>query len=364
MSIDLTRGRVSAAVDSVMSTLNVGSPLLILLLGTLQVVDGGLSLGTMFAASALAAGFLSPLGTLVSSGLQLQLLASYMERINDVLDTPREQAGEPLREATKLAGSLQARGVSFRYGTLSPAVVRNVSLDIFPGQHVGVVGRSGSGKSTLAHLLLGLYRPTDGQILFDGQDLAELDARSIRRQLGIVTQHPYVFGSSIRHNIALTDPDLPMEAIAEAARLACIDTDIEAMPLRYETPLHDGGSSLSGGQRQRIALARALVSRPAILLLDEATSELDTVTEESVYRNLAAIRSTTIVIAHRLSTIRNADLIIVMDDGRVAESGNHDELLALGGVSSALAHAQSSMTGGVPIARSAVDDAVHAPLTG
>jgi ATP-binding cassette, subfamily B, bacterial len=364
VGIDLSRGRVSAAVDSVMSTLSVGSPLLILLLGTLQVVDGGLSLGTMFAASALAAGFLSPLGTLVSSGLQLQLLASYMERINDVLDTPRDQAGQPLRQVTKLAGSLEARDVSFRYGTLSPAVVRNVSLDILPGQHVGVVGRSGSGKSTLAHLLLGLYRPTEGQIRFDGQDLADLDARSIRQQLGIVTQHPYVFGSSIRHNIALTDPDLPMEAIAEAARLACIDTDIEAMPLRYETPLHDGGSSLSGGQRQRIALARALVSRPAILLLDEATSELDTVTEEMVYRNLAAIRSTTIVIAHRLSTIRNADLIIVMDDGRVAESGTHRELLALGGVYSALAHAQSSMTGGAPIERPAAADPVPAPLTG
>jgi ATP-binding cassette subfamily B protein len=358
VSVDLTRGRLTAAVDSVMSTLNIGSPLLILLVGTLQVIDGRLSLGTMFAASALAAGFLSPLGTLVSSGLQLQLLASYMERINDVLDTPREQPGQPLPQAMPLAGALQARGVSFCYGALSPPVVRNVSLDIRPGQHVGVVGRSGSGKSTLAHLLLGLYRPTEGQICFDGQDLAELDVRSIRRQLGIVTQHPYVFGSSIRQNIALTDPGLPMEAVAEAARLACVDTDIAAMPLGYETPLHDGGGSLSGGQRQRIALARALVSRPAILLLDEATSELDTVTEEMVYRNLAAIRATTIVIAHRLSTIRNADLIVVMDDGRIAESGSHQELLALGGVYSALARAQSSMTGGTLVARPRAPDPV------
>ena len=353
VSIDLTRGRLSAAVDSVMSTLNIGSPLLILLLGTLQVVGGRLSLGTMFAANALAAGFLTPLGALVSSGLQLQLLASYMERINDVLDTPREVPGQPLAQATTLRGALQARDVSFRYGALSPAVVRNVSLDIHPGQHVGIVGRSGSGKSTLAHLLLGLYRPTEGQICFDGQDLAELDVRSIRRQLGIVTQHPYVFGSSIRQNIALANPGLPVEAVMEAARLACIDTDIEAMPLGYETPLHDGGGSLSGGQRQRIALARALVSSPAILLLDEATSELDTVTEEMVYRNLAAIRATTVVIAHRLSTIRHADLIVVMDDGRIAESGTHHELVALGGVYSALADAQSSMAGDTPIAQPA-----------
>jgi ATP-binding cassette subfamily B protein len=346
ISIDLDRGRLTAAVDSVMSTLTVGSPLLVLLLGTVQVVDGRISLGTMFAASALAAGFLNPLGTLVSSGLQLQLLASYMERINDVLDTrPEQSADGELRQAAPLAGGVRADDVSFRYSPLSPVVVRNVSLEIYPGQHVGIVGRSGSGKSTLAHLLLGLYQPTEGRISFDGQDLAGLDVRSVRRQLGIVTQHPYVFGSSVRQNIALTDPGLPLDTVKAAARLACIDTDVEAMPLGYETPLHDGGASLSGGQRQRIALARALVSLPAVLLLDEATSELDTLTEEQVYRNLAAVRATTIVIAHRLSTVRNADLIIVMDNGSVAEFGIHQQLLAAGGVYASLVRAQASMTG-------------------
>ena len=352
VSIDLARGRLSAAVDSVMNTLTVGSSLLVLLLGALEVVNGNISLGTMFSAAALAAGFLSPLGTLVSSGLQLQLLASYMERINDVLDTPPEQPSHRLRRAAPLVGALRAEGVSFRYSALSPMVVRGVSLDIAPGQHVGIVGRSGSGKSTLAHLLLGLYRPTEGRICFDDHDLSGLDVRSVRTQLGIVTQHPYVFGSSIRQNITLTDPALPHEAVVEAARLACIDADIESMPLRYDTPLHDGGASLSGGQRQRIALARALVGSPAILLLDEATSELDTLTEEMVYRNLASIRATTIVIAHRLSTIRNADLIIVMDDGRIAETGRHDELIARDGVYAALARAQSSMTSArIPVPR-------------
>jgi ATP-binding cassette subfamily B protein len=360
VSIDLTRGRLSAAVDSVMSTLNVGSPLLVLLLGTLEVVDGNVSLGTMFSAAALAAGFLGPLATLVSSGLQLQLLASYMERINDVLDTPREQPGRRLRQAAPLAGALRAEGVSFSYSALSPLVVRNVSLDIKPGQHVGIVGRSGSGKSTFAHLLLGLYRPTEGRIRFDGQDLADLDVRSVRRQLGIVVQHPYVFGSSIRQNIALTDPDLPLDRVVEAARLACIDTEIEAMPLGYDTPLHDGGASLSGGQRQRIALARALAGRPAILLLDEATSELDTLTEQMVYHNLAAMSATTIVIAHRLSTIRNADLIVVMDDGAIAETGTHAELLALNGLYSALARAQPSITSATEIARLRVPMDAHA----
>jgi len=236
--------------------------------------------------------------------------------------------------------------VSFSYTPLAPDAVRNVSLDIRAGQHVGIVGRSGSGKSTLAHLMLGLYQPTSGRIEYDRQDLADLDARSVRRQLGIVTQHPYVFGSSVRQNIALTNPGLSLEAVMAAAKAACIHDDIAAMPMGYDTPLHDGGASLSGGQRQRIALARALVHRPSILLLDEATSELDTVTEQTVYGNLAEISATTIVIAHRLTTVRNADLIIVMAGGEIAETGTHAELLALRGEYWSLVRAQSPTVSG------------------
>ncbi len=339
---ELARGRLTSAVEAIMSTLRIAAPLTILMIGALQVLAGSLSLGTMLAAAALAAGFLDPLATLITNGLQLQQLRSYMDRLNDVLDTPREQHGEQVHPAPRLTGQIRADQVSFRYGPLAPTVVSDVSLEIAPGQHIGIAGRSGSGKSTLAHLLLGLYRPTSGRIEFDGQDIAGLDAGSVRRQLGIVTQRPYLFGSSIRENIALTNPELPLPAIAEAARLACIDDDIAAMPMGYDTALHDGGASVSGGQRQRIALARALVHRPSLLLLDEATSELDTVTEQRIYANLEAISSTTIVIAHRLSTIRNADLIVVMDEGRIAETGTHQQLVSRGGVYAALVRAQAT----------------------
>ncbi len=342
VNIDLTRGRLNAAVGSVMGTLQVAAPLVILLTGTFQVLDGHLSLGTMLSAAALGAGFLNPLASLVASGLQLQQLASYMHRINDVLDTPREQHGTRVRPAPRLSGAIRARDVSFRYGTLGPAVVSQVSLEIRPGQHVGIVGRSGSGKSTLAHLLLGLYQPTSGRIEFDGRDLAGLEAGSVRRQVGIVTQHPYLFGASIRDNIALSDPELPLDAITAAARIACVHEDIAAMPMGYDTRLHDGGASVSGGQRQRIALARALVHQPSIVLLDEATSELDTLTEQQIYRNLDALSATTIVIAHRLSTIRNADLILVMDQGQLIEAGTHEQLLRHGATYAALVHAQSA----------------------
>jgi ATP-binding cassette, subfamily B, bacterial len=344
VNIDLTRGRLTAAVNSVMSTLQGAAPLVILMVGAFQVLAGRISLGTMLSASALGAGFLGPLATMVTSGLQLQQLVSYMQRINDVLDTPREQEGEHVRPAPKLSGQIRAADVSFSYSPLAPCVVSHVDLEIQPGQHIGIVGRSGSGKSTLAHLLLGLYRPTSGRIEFDGQDLAGLDAGSLRRQLGIVTQRPYLFGSSVRDNIALTDPELPLEAVVRAARIACVHDDVIAMPMGYDTQLHDGGASVSGGQRQRIALARALVHQPSILLLDEATSELDTVTEQRIYSNLDEISSTTIVIAHRLSTIRNANLILVMDEGRIVETGTHEQLLARQGMYSALVHAQSAGT--------------------
>ncbi len=342
INTSLARGRLSAIVESLMGGLRLASPLAILTVGGLQVVAGAISLGTMLALSALAAGFLEPLAVLVTTGLQMQLLGSYMARINDVLDTSREQAEVAVRAAGELRGHIQAQAISFRYSPVAPLVVCDVSLEIEPGQKVAIVGRSGSGKSTVAHLLLGLYAPEAGRVLFDGHDLAELEAHSVRRQIGIVTQDAYLFGSSIRENIALADPNLPLEAVERAARLACVHDDVAGMPLAYGTPLADGGASLSGGQRQRIALARALAPQPRILLLDEATSALDAITEAQVYRNLGNLRCTTIVIAHRLSTIVDADVILVMEDGRLIEQGTHRELMTRGGAYRELVQTQAS----------------------
>ncbi|MEA2694448.1 MAG: ATP-binding cassette, subfamily bacterial [Acidobacteriota bacterium] len=331
LNVSLDRGRLDAMVNSVLDTLSVGSPIIILLYGAQIVIDGGMSLGTMLALSALAAGFLGPLTTLIQTAFQLQLLGSYLERANDVLDTPREREGDAGRKPGALAGRITLDEVTFRYAISSPPAVREATVDVPPGRMIAVVGSSGSGKSTLAGLLAGLYKPDSGRILYDGADMAEIDLHWLRSQLGFVAQDSFLFGASIRANIALTDPAMPLARVIEAAEMACIHADIMALPMRYDTLLADGGASLSGGQRQRLALARALVRRPRVLVLDEATSALDAITEQKVHANLATLRSTRIIIAHRLSTVRDADLILVMDQGRVVERGTHDELLVRGG---------------------------------
>jgi ATP-binding cassette, subfamily B, bacterial len=340
LNVSLARGRLSAVFDSLLAALATASPFVILVFGALRVLGGELTLGTMLAMSALASGFLGPLSALVATAVRLQLLGSYLDRVEDVLETPVEQPRGEGSRAAKLRGRIALDAVSFRYGTAAPFVVREVSIDVEPGAFVALVGPSGAGKTTLANLFLGLYRPTSGRVFYDGIDLDRLDLRSLRRQLGVVRQQPYLFGTSIRNNIALADPTLPLTRIVEAARLAHVHDDVMAMPMGYETRLADGGASLSGGQRQRLALARALVSRPAALLLDEATSNLDAVTERRIQDELAGLSCTRIVIAHRLSTVLRADLILVMDRGRLVEQGVHDELMARRGKYSELVAAQ------------------------
>ena len=341
LNVSLARGRLSAMVDALMSGLKMGAPLLVMWFGGWLALNGDLSLGSMLALNALAAGFLSPTSALVSTALQLQLLRSYVERLDDVLAAPPEQEKSKVRPAPVLRGEIELREISFSYSAnASSAGIRGVSVRIEPGQKVAIVGQSGAGKSTLAKLLLGLYRPSSGKILYDGTDLAGYDLRSVRRQCGIVTQRSHLFSGTIRENITLNDPGIPLDAVTEAAKQACLHEEVLAMPMGYETILADGGSSISGGQRQRVALARALVNRPAIILLDEATSELDSITEAEAHRNLSELNCTRIVIAHRLSTITDADLILVIDHGRLVEQGTHRQLLENGGTYARLVAAQ------------------------
>jgi ATP-binding cassette, subfamily B, bacterial len=340
LNVAVAQGRLRALYDTALDLLQVASPLVVLVFGSYQVLAGELTLGTMLALNALAIGFLTPLSSLISTAFDLETLKTYVARIDDVLRTDKEQEPGKTRSAPKLTGRVKLENVSFAYGPESPEVVREISLEVEPGSFVALVGASGAGKTTLANLLMGLYRPTKGRVLFDGHDLSTLDLRSVRRQLGVVTQNPYLFGPSIRQSIALAEPSMSLERVIEAARLARIHDEIEAMPMGYDTLLGDGGGAVSGGQRQRLALARALATQPALLLLDEATSNLDAAREKEVHHELDRYAGTRIVIAHRLSTVRAADRIIVVDQGRIIESGTYHELIEQRGAFALLVEAQ------------------------
>jgi len=325
------RSGFSAKVEAASGLVRTFSPLGLLWLGGIEVANGAMSLGTMFALNALASSFLQPVGSLVLSAQRIQLAKAYLERIADVMQAEREQKIDRVKPAPELTGSIELRDVDFKYDDPGKYVLRGVSLSIATGQKVAIVGRTGSGKSTLAKLLLGLYLPSAGEILYDGDQLDRLSYPAVRRQWGVVMQDAFVFSASVRENIAFNNPALPMGDIVKAAQLAGIHEDISAMAMGYETRIGEGGSSLSGGQRQRLAIARALATAPRLLLLDEATSQLDVVTEELVDSNLNQLGCTRIVVAHRLSTVRSADLIVVMRDGYVTEQGTNDQLMALGG---------------------------------
>jgi ATP-binding cassette subfamily B protein len=313
------------------------SLVLFLWVGASQVMAGGMTIGALVAFNSLVVFASAALRTLLSLWDRLQLVSILLNRLDDVFEQEPEQGADRsrLRPVRSLEGRVRLQKVGFRYGgPESPPILEGISFEVPPGKRVAIVGRSGCGKTTLVKCLAGLLEPTEGTILYDGVDMKALNYRDLRRQIGFVLQENHLFSDTIARNIAFGEDEPDMDLVLWAARAACAHEFIERLPLGYDTRIGETGIALSGGQRQRIAIARALYHRPPVLLFDEATSALDSESERGVQENMGRLLEgrTAFVIAHRLSTVRDADLILVLEKGRLVEQGSHDELMKLQGL--------------------------------
>lgn len=325
----------SSTASSISGFLNKLSGLLLLWVGAHLVLANQLTLGQLIAFRIIAGYVTSPLLRLVQLWQNFQETALSIERLSDVLDAPSE-ADETNRDnipMPEIKGDVKFEGISFRFNANGAPQLININVEFATGMFVGLVGQSGSGKSTMMKLLQRLYEPNSGRIQVDGFDISKVELYSLRRQIGMVLQDTLLFNGTVQENIALTNPEASVEQIIEAAKVAAAHDFIMSLPNGYNTTVGERGSSLSGGQRQRIAIARTVLQNPKILILDEATSALDYNSERQVCNNLAeAFQGRTVFfITHRLSTVRNADTILVMDQGSIVEQGTHDELMALKG---------------------------------
>ena len=327
---------------SVCGFLQKSMTIAILYIGVMLVIENKLTIGQLIAFQMFSGQFSAPMLRLVGLWNEFQQTLLAVDRIGDILNSPLEMQSGNAITLNNVRGDIKIENLSFRYNVEAPNVLKNINLDIKAGQKVGFVGRSGSGKSTIAKLIQRLYYTTEGTIYIDGIDIRNINPVWLRTNIGIVLQENYLFSGTIKDNISLPRPNMPMEGIVQAAQISGAHEFISKLPKGYDSEVGERGSSLSGGQKQRVAIARALISNPRILIFDEATSALDYESERIIRDNMAMISKgrTTIIIAHRLSTIKDCDMIVCFDDGQIVEQGTHEELLKHDGYYKKLYEAQ------------------------
>jgi ATP-binding cassette, subfamily B, bacterial HlyB/CyaB len=326
---------LGAAGSQLVGLVNKVASAAVLWFGAQAVIANSLTIGEFVAFNMLAGQISAPVLRLAQLWQDFQQFRLSIERLGDIINTPTERSGASAKQnPPPIQGNIRFENIVFRYRPGAPEILRDLTLEMRAGEVIGIVGRSGSGKSTLTKLLQRLYVPERGRVLVDGVDVALLDPSWLRRQIGVVLQENVLFNRTIRENVALADPSLPIELVVQAAQLAGAHEFILELPHGYDTVLEERGSNLSGGQRQRIAIARALITNPRILIFDEATSALDYESERVIQSNMRAICQgrTVLVVAHRLSTVRTADRIVVMERGQLAEAGSHDALMCHDGL--------------------------------
>ncbi|WP_275578267.1 ABC transporter ATP-binding protein [Yimella sp. NH-Cas1] len=326
---------VSGLVMPIMMFVGNLQYVIVCVLGGVQVANGGMSLGQVTAFIQYSRQFTQPITQLASMVNLLQSGVASAERVFEVLDAPEEPADAAGR-LSPARGKVTFEDVSFSYG--EEPLIEHLDLEVEPGQTVAIVGPTGAGKTTLVNLLMRFYDIDSGRITLDGRDIRDVPRTDLRSRIGMVLQDTWLFHGTIGENIAYGNPNATEADVLEAAQATFVDRFVHSLPDGYDTVVDEDGTNVSTGERQLITIARAFVADPALLILDEATSSVDTRTEVLVQHAMAALRAnrTSFVIAHRLSTIRDADVILVMDRGRIVETGDHERLLALGGVYSDL----------------------------
>ena len=340
-------------------------PALVYLFGGIQFAGAPvISVGTVVAFTTLQTRLLFPIQSLLSVGLEVQTSLALFGRIFEYLDLPVDIVERPdARALSDVRGDVRLQDVWFRYGAEGPWTLSEIEAEVPSGTRTALVGETGAGKTTLAYLVARLYEPQRGSVSIDGVDIRDMTLGSLAKTVGLVSQETYLFHASIRENLRFACPEAGDEQIEAAARAAQIHELIASLPEGYDTPVGERGYRFSGGEKQRIAIARTVLRNPPVLILDEATSALDTETERAVQLALDELARgrTTIAIAHRLSTVRDADQILVLDDGRIVERGVHEQLLAAGGRYAALAAgAQFAGGEGEALSVQAEEDAVVA----
>lgn len=336
------KGTILNIYSTIISLLQLVGPLIVLLFGIQQSLMNRITIGESVACYSLAASFIGTSLSLFNLWNDFMMASTYLDRIVDITTEPSEENPEnPIPLA--INGNIEFRNVSFAYSKKSKPVIDNLSFSIPKGSKFAIVGPSGSGKSTITKLLLGLYKPTSGAIYYEGINIDALDKTELRKQIGIVPQDMTLFNRSIGENIALNEEDYNLDEVMETAKIAQIHDEIMSMPMNYRTIISDMGGNLSGGQRQRIILARAIKNKPHLMIMDEATSSLDNVNEAKVSKYFKECGSTQVIIAHRMSTIIDADTILVLDKGKKAEIGTHEELMKQNGIYAELYKSRSSI---------------------
>ncbi len=328
-------GKVSALVQPLVAVIAACAMAVAIFVGGSKVLDGSMQIGFLVSFTLYINRFFDPIRDMTQQYTNMQRATVAAERIFEILDWPQEVSDAPdAKEFQSISGDVEFKDVRFAYAMNNIEVIKGLNLHIQPGEHIALVGPTGAGKSTIISLLARFYDVTDGQVLVDGQDIREVTMQSLRRQMGIVLQDPFIFMGTLRENITFGRRDASDADVEAAAHAVGLHELVAQMPKGYDTRVLPGGSNLSLGQRQLISLARALLVSPRILMLDEATAGIDTQTEALLQAGIAKVMEgrTAIVIAHRLSTIRDSDRIVVLRGGEIAEVGNHSELMALGGL--------------------------------